>query len=191
MVNKYSTYSEKELIENLHSKWKKNRDGAFTEIYNRYSDIIYRYLFSMVKNQETVYDIFQDVFCNFLEYSKEKPVNNIAGFLKSTARNLFINLQRQNKFKSDIELTDDILIDSSEVINLDYKKDIMNIFDDAVKQLPETRREIFIMRYYMQCDYDEIEQLTGLARSNLRQMIYRAKLDLKDILKPFYEDILN
>lgn len=191
MKHNFDKYDDDKLTEMLQSKWKKNRDGAFTEIYNRYSTDIFIFLSKMLKSEAMINDFYQDTFISFFDYARQNKIINIRAFLRKTARNLAINYFRDkketNKINIDLFEYDEKLVD----YNNHEKLELKEIFDNALDQLAPDRREIFIMKYYMHCDYCEIERVTGKNASVASQLVYKAKNDLRILLKPYYKEIIE
>ena len=54
----------------------------------------------------------------------------------------------------------------------------------ALEKLPERSREILLLRYEREMDYQAISQMLGVSRSDVGVLIFRAKEQLRRILQP-------
>ncbi|HJV91746.1 MAG TPA: RNA polymerase sigma factor [Holophagaceae bacterium] len=54
----------------------------------------------------------------------------------------------------------------------------------ALAQLPESAREILLLRFQQELSYDEIMQVLGLPLGTVQSRLHRAKLALKTLLEP-------
>ena len=55
---------------------------------------------------------------------------------------------------------------------------------DALARLAEPDREVFLLREVAGMAYDEIAPLTGLSPAAVRNRIYRARVQLRELLRP-------
>jgi RNA polymerase sigma-70 factor (ECF subfamily) len=54
----------------------------------------------------------------------------------------------------------------------------------AIEKLDEQRREVLLLREYEQLSYDEIAELLRIPVNTVRSRLFRARMELKDLLVP-------
>ena len=81
-----------------------NDAEAYGQIYDRYIERIYRFIFFKVSNQSDAEDIASETFLKVWQYIKEgQPVKNLNALLYSVARNLIIDYYRLRVKKREYE----------------------------------------------------------------------------------------
>lgn len=185
MAYNFEKYSDTELY-NLLSKNAKESELAFLEIYRRYSGRIYAYCKRFLGNKEDAMDVFQDTFVRFYHSSKEiRQMTNLPAFLLRIAKNLCLNHLRQKRQSLEVE-------DYMSSINIENQNDnneILQIIHNAINQLPEDFREIFILREYQGMSYNEIAQHLNISLSLVKVRLFRAKEKLREILAPIISEL--
>ncbi len=180
-------FSIEELIK-LFNGSKKEKEIAFTYVYNKYSNRLYAYCLRIASSKSDADDIFQETFTSFLNSQKnEFEVTNIASYLIKIARNIELNLKRNKKeFYLNIEEYDDILlIDEKDKYE---KKEEMEIIAKALELLDFHYKEIFVLRQYHNMSYEEIAEITNEKINVLRNRYFKAKEKLKEILDPILNE---
>lgn len=185
MNNKFNKHTDSELIEILRND-KKSSGLAFKELYNRYSPNIHAYCFKIFKEEAMAEDIFQETFMRFYQNVKLNEGNlNVHGYLITIARNLSIN---QKKKDERIVYSDKLDLYESDY-NLDDKKELLNLITMAMELLEFEYKEAFVLREYNGFTYEEIAEVTGATISNAKIRVFRARLKIKETLKPYLKDI--
>lgn len=180
-------YSDQELSKMLSGN-KKQKEKAFTFIYNQYSQRVYAYCLRVVGSKEDANDIFQETFFKFFEAAKKstKDITNLNGFLIRIARNLCLNYKRDKRKQFNPQ---DFESDSNQ-INYE-EKELLDLISSALELLDFDFREAFILRQYQGLPYNEIADIIGVKVSTAKNRCWRAKEKIKDILQPYMKDIEN
>ncbi len=186
-MGKYSAYTDDELVLILKKKWTKNKQEAFSEIYNRYGRDIYAYVKKIMNNSDDANDMFQESMLDFYKFAQEKEVTHIKKLMFRIARNKCLNFIRDCKMESDIDVTD-ILRHQGHDPEFGKNIDMQEMYCKALDSLPEDLKELILMKYYFNYKYNEMEELTEYNMETLKQMIFRANKQLRKFLKPYYKD---
>jgi len=184
MQNELEKLSDNELFKLLS---KKNRESeyAFLEIYRRYSGRIYAYCKRFLGNRDDAMDALQDTFVNFYQAADEpKEMTNLPAYLLRIARNLCLNLVRQNKKTTQLE---DYMYFESKMEEAD-SNELLGLIHTALQQLPADYREAFILREYEGMSYQEIADFLNISLSLVKIRIFRAKEKLREILSPYISE---
>ena len=146
------------------------------EIIEKYSDMVYRMAYSMVKNRFDAEDIHQEVF---MKYLKKKPVfentdHEKAWFLRVTV-NHCKNFWKSAWIQKVIGLEEHEM--SAE------QEDVHDELIDTVKKLPQKYRAVIHLFYYEELSVEEIGKVLGEKPSTVRTRLTRARSKLKELLE--------
>lgn len=184
MFEQYSKYNDLELYEALCKK-KSIAEGAFAELYSRYSQRIYAYCLRVTGTPEDARDIFQEAFLKFFHSGQTSMhVDNVPGFLLTITRNLCINYKRNKKISLNIEDYNVVTNDSGY-----EQKELLQIVSKALECLDFEYREAFILRQYQGLSYQEISDVVGDSVPAIKNRVWRAKEKIKKILEPYLQDL--
>lgn len=146
-------------------------------------------------------DILQDVFYELLEaYRLTKPVEHVTAWLFRVARNRIIDLFRRKKPGSLAEpagraeedgplVLEDLLPSADAGPEAAYARGlILDALDDALEELPEGQRDVFIAHELEGRSFKEISAETGLSVNTLLSRKHYAVLHLRRRLRNIYDD---
>ncbi|TAL68716.1 MAG: RNA polymerase sigma factor [Bacteroidetes bacterium] len=186
MGKTFGKYSDIELYRALRDK-KPMAEAAFSELYSRYAQRVFAYCLRVMGNHEDSQDIFQETFMKFYNNAQTlDEVDNIPGLLLTIARNLCLNFKRDKKVAYNI---DDYQVSSVET---DYeKKELLELISMALELLDFEYREAFVLRQYQGLSYKEIAKLSGDSISAIKNRVWRAKEQIREILSPYLKEMSN
>ncbi len=165
----YKDKSDEQLI----SLYVDGNNEAFDSLLERHKDRVFTYIYHAVKNEELADDIFQDTFVKAIMTIKQgRYVENghFPAWITRIAHNLIIDYFRQTKAEN-LQSTDDEdanILNRKELSDCTIEDSIITtqIHDDVrrlVKALPESQREVLVMRYYKNMSFKEIADTTGVS----------------------------
>ena len=147
------------------------------EIYDKYSNAVYRMAFAYCKNKADAEDIMQEVFIKrfsidivFDEETKEK-----SWLLKVTV-NKCRDMFRSLRYK--YSLTSIPLEEASLVYETPEESEVYR----AVMSLPQKYRTVIHLFYYEEYSIKEISAITGSSETAVQTQLFRARKKLKEIL---------
>lgn len=187
-MSKFSKYTDEKLVSMLH-KDKSIAEKAFQEIYNRYSTLVHAYCFRVFNDSQQAEDVFQETFLKFYEnVNVNSKVTNVPGFLITIARNICLNLKRDNPIMVSL---DNIHFPFSVDNQTNYEnKELLDLIKYALELLDFEYREAFVLREYDGLPYTEIAEITGTTLTNAKSRVFRAKQKIKDILQPYLKEFI-
>jgi len=160
----------------------------YSEIYRKYIDKIYRFIFLKVNSQEIAEDLTSEVFIKGWEaFKKEKNQNiknikNFPAFLYQIARNVIVDYYREkNKINplsiegNNVSVADRENIEKKAILN----SDLENV-KIALANIKEEYREVIIWYYLDELSIKEIAQLLGKSEGAVRVQISRALKVLRE-----------
>ncbi|MAT38392.1 MAG: hypothetical protein CL946_02175 [Ectothiorhodospiraceae bacterium] len=176
--------SDAELYDRLRED-KKAAESAFAELYSRHSQRIYAYCRTVFGDQDQAEDIFQETFTRFYESAqKKREMTNVPAYLLMIARNLCLNTKRDTKTTVEYDDFHQVVEDMSP-----EKREMLQLIEMAMELLPDELREPFFLREYDDRPYAEIGELLGTTAVAIRIRVYRARKRIREILKPYLQEI--
>lgn len=172
----------------------KGNDIAFDVLMKRYESKVYSYIYYAVKNQELAEDLFQDVFVKVvvrLRNGQYQETGKFNAWIMRVAHNLVIDHFRKatdDKVISNDEGEQDLFNDPSLAVNENreqemIKEQMINDIKELIAKLPESQRQVLLMRYYEDMSFKEIAQQTNCSINTALGRMRYALLNLKKMSK--------
>lgn len=174
----------KEEINEIAKLFSKGDVDAFNFLYKLYSKKVYRFCLRMLENIDVAKDAFQETFVRIYEYRASYNGQNFECWLYTTARNTCINHIRRRKST--------ISIDNIEVAFLPKRHldiGIKEHIEEKLNHLPIALKEAFILRDMEDLTYEQIASILQIDLSLVKVRVHRARLKLKELLKPLLKEI--
>jgi len=176
-----------------------------SEIINNYSKRLQGFIRKRVQNSEDAEDILQEVFYQLADADRLlKPIDQIAAWLFTVARNRITDLYRKKKTESMPEIfteTDDegifselrdLMFDNGSTPEDDYLRSLVWIeLDKALDELPEEQRLVFELTELKGLSFKEISEQTGVTVNTLISRKRYAVLILRERLQLIYDELIN
>lgn len=167
--------SDQEILQQF--KNPQTREKAFTVLMNKYQEKIYWHIRRMVINHDDADDVCQNVFVKVwqnLEGFKENSA--LYTWLYRIATNESLTFIAQKKRRDAIPLeTEDY--DLGEKLKSDeyFEGDEMQIkLQQAIATLPDKQKAVFLMRYYDEMKYEDMEQIMETSVGALKASYHHA-----------------
>jgi RNA polymerase sigma factor (sigma-70 family) len=173
-------------------------DAAFRSERKRLFDFIRR----RVRTETDAEDILADVFYQMVaSYSVTEPIEKITSWLLTVARNKIIDWYRKRKpdsFRQRVDESvlplnlEDILFDPGQNPDVLYTRSLVwTELADALEDLPDEQRDVFIMHELEGKSFKEIAEITGEPVNTLLSRKRYAILYLREALQELYDDFNN
>ena len=173
----------------------------------REKDRLLGFIRNRVSTLEEAEDILQDVFYQFISGFKEiQSLDRVTSWLYSVARNKIIDRYRREAarprpidFEASAGLDEGAPLTLHEILpDLDHSPESMLIREaiweeitDALGELPNDQREIFILNEIEEKSFREIAERTGVSINTLLSRKRYALIALRKRLQSFYDEILS
>jgi len=168
---------------------KREREEAFCEIYERYWEKLYRYVFNRTSSSDVAFEITQDVFVSLWNRRQEVVFHSsLSGYLFASVRYGIIRYIRSSRLRDDY-FRDFTLYISSHRDN--SNEDQMNLhqleeaIEASVRELPERCREIFRMSRYQNMSIKEIAGKLEISHKTVENQLSAALNHLRKSLGEF------
>ncbi|WP_316748818.1 sigma-70 family RNA polymerase sigma factor [Pedobacter gandavensis] len=178
-------------VNSLPSLWLRIKDGEEQALFTLYKTLyspLYNYGFLVCKERETVEDAINQIFLEIWDSrSNLKPVSNVKSYLFTYIRRK-INKEKiieSKKVLPVLAFYEQSIVDCIEELQLEEEMK-QRIFK-AIDKLSVRQKELIMLRYYENLNYDEIAERTGMATQTAYNNMHQALRFLKDDLKvPVY-----
>ena len=150
----------------------------FEEVYNRYSQDVYKFCLSLCGSHATADDITSDTFLKAIKTSDTfEGKCSVKVWLCQIAKNTYYDYLR--KHSKITEITAEIPSESSFELELLNKVEALRIHK-LLHRLEDPYKEIFSLRVFSELSYSEIAEVFGKSESWARVTFHRAKLKIRE-----------
>ena len=178
----------------LVQKARENDQEALTEIYKISSPAVYKTIWVLIKDEDTVYDILQDTYVKaFTRLNQLQNPDKLIPWLKMIANNLAKDWLKKSKpvFFTDIyggeeledipfeESIEDVRSELNPEMAMDQqeaKRLVMEILD----HLPEDQRVVIGMFYYEEMSVKDIAQTLGVSENTVKSRLSYGRKKIKE-----------
>ena len=179
--------------EQLVAAYAKGQNEAFDVLMHRHKDRLFSFIYQLVKDRDLADDIFQETFVKAIITIKQGRYNDLGKFsawIGRIARNLAIDSFRQDKAENSLssdnteydilnrrDLAENTIEDT--LIDLQVEDDVRRL----IEELPESQKEVLVMRYYKDLSFKEIAESTGVSINTALGRMRYAILNLRRMAK--------
>ncbi len=153
------------------------------EIYEKYKNAIFLYLYRSTLNQHIAEDLTQDTFLKaFQSLSSFRGESSLKTWLFKIARNTYINFSK--KKQTSMELQSDRIDQHLTQQHDQFKRlDDKNAIELTLLKLPENYRTYIILRDVNDLTYEEVAAITNETIGQVKVGLYRARKKFKELYK--------
>lgn len=184
---------EKFTDEQLVAAYASGDNEAFDTLLMRHKSRLFTYIVQMVRDRNLTDDIFQETFVKAITTIRQGRYNDLGKFsawITRIARNLAIDSFRAEKSEATVS-TDDANFDilnrrelseetvEDAMIDLQIERDVRRLVDE----LPESQREVLMMRFYRNLSFKEIAELTGVSINTALGRMRYAVLNMRRLAR--------
>ena len=155
------------------------------ELYTYYHKRIFGFALSYLKSEEDAYDIVQEVFINLWNNRHAlKKESRIEPLIFTATKNAVISLFRKKATERKyLEYLGNTVISNNigaqEMTDFGF---LENLYEDLISQLPEKRKEIFILSRKEGLNNKDIAQRLGISEKTVENQLTKALAFLKEKL---------
>ena len=157
---------------------------AFGQLYERYIDRIFNYVYYRTGNLHDAEDLTARVFQRAMNHIHNYTDRGVpfSAWLYRIAHNLVANWHRDNNRRKEITLDDAIIskhngdLPESELMSLEEREKLFSL----LKCLPDDRQQLIILKFVEQMSNAEIGQVMGKTEGAVKSLYHRTLLALRD-----------
>ncbi len=161
--------------------------NIFSNIVDHYKDKVYNLAFRICGNHEEAEEIAQDSFLKaYRSLGGFKMKSSFATWLYRIVYNTSISYIRIKKIKFlaiedfPADATDFIGYSNEEEAEMEYRNTLINF---ALQKISEEERGLISLYYYEEMNTGEMAEVTGLSKSNIKVILFRARRKMLEIIK--------
>ncbi len=147
----------------------------FSIIYDKYVDLIYKFIYLKTTNKEVSEDLTQEVFfsvINKISTFQIKEGSSFKAWIYKIAYNKTIDFYKKNREILDIKDYLDYWDNIDFWKNIDNKDKLKEIFQ-SLQNYKKEHREVFLLRIWNDLNYSEIAEITWLKKDNCKKIVSR------------------
>jgi len=185
MTKSLSSQSDEELLTEI----AKQDHYAFSELVRRYSGKLYSMAYRILNNNNDAEDIVQEAFLKLWNNPTIwdcRYNNRFSTFFYRVVTNQCIDHKRRNSYRQHEELNDKHIstVSPDKIIEAKSKSELINRY---INELPERQQLALNLCYYENLSSTEAAEIMGLSPKGIQSLVLRAKENLRNKLKLYYE----
>ncbi len=156
------------------------RKEAFGELYDRYIEKIYRFVYYKTQHKETAEDIVSDVFMKAVAKLDDfdASAGTFQAWIYRIARNAVIDHYRGRKQDQNIEDIWDLAATGDIERDTDMKNRLAQV-EKYLSTLKPEQRDIIMLRIWQDLPYQEIAAILGKSEASCKMAFSRGIKDLR------------
>ena len=156
------------------------------EIYSKYGNIVYKYVFCLTGNEDTTEEIVQETFFTAVKnINKFRGECKISTWLCQISKYIWYRKIKKEKSKKEISLESlqsTLIVDDSLEDDICKKENRIQLFK-KLQELDEETRNVMYLRIFGNFEYSEIAEIMNKTSNWARVVFFRGKQKLKEELK--------
>ncbi|HXB92309.1 MAG TPA: sigma-70 family RNA polymerase sigma factor [Puia sp.] len=173
-----------------------------TSVISQFGQRLLGFIRRRVGNEADAEDILQDVWYQLTTTVDTGPIEQVGSWLFTVARNKITDRYRRKKPESlegllgpeedgEPDLSSILLDDSKNPESLHLRNLFWKALEEALQELPEEQRAVFVWNELGDLSFKEIAEMTGENVNTLLSRKRYAVLYLRERLMSLYDEIIN
>jgi len=168
---------EKELIQQV----LQGKADAFTPLVDAYKDHVFNLVVRMVRQGALAEELCQDVFIKaYQQLAQFKQQARFSTWLFRIAYNTAVSALRKRQINTH-SINENLTYIEDE--NREEKERLLLLLQRTMEQLPAEEAALITLCYNEDKSIEEIAQITGLSRANVKVKLHRTRLKLKTMME--------
>lgn len=199
LVSKAARGSDEELM----ARYKEGDARAFEQLLQRHERPVFRFIFRMVKHRELANDLLQETFLRVVKNaSRYSHKAKFTTWLYTIARNQCIDALRKashrrhpsldQPYRGDPEgrtLMEKLPGRGEDGFDRTDAHEVRGRIEDALAQLSEEQREVFVMREFQRLKFKDIAVVVGVSENTIKSRMRYALENLRLALADYATDM--
>ena len=153
----------------------------YNKCVRHFSDGLFRFVLSSIRNRELAEDIVQESFVKVWEQRDQIPEEKAKPYLFTTAYHTMLDQIKKKDYAAFVSEEAALSVDNQQQTS-NYP-DVQEVLHKALATLPQVQASVILLRDYEGYSYDEIGNILGLTESQVKVYIFRGRTALKNYLK--------
>ncbi len=170
------------LVNKLVRELQQGSEEAFSELYMLYEKSLLNHLYKMLGNHEEAEEVFHETMLNMIKkidsYTERTDLkNSFKAWLFRMATNKAIDKIRTHKKHIQFDVVESISIED-EIIHYDLNEKLSSL----IMHLPRIQRTFLNLKVKEDLSHLEIATICGCSLNSVKQGLFRARKNLKDLM---------
>ena len=155
----------------------------FEKVYEQHFRSVYRYVFSLCRNETTAEDVTSETFLKAIKaIDRFKGDCSVKVWLCQIAKNTYFSLLKKSKGETFLDTETEIESDTPDFTEKLLDKASAFEIHRCLRDLEEPYKEVFSLRTFGELSFAEIAELFSKTENWARVTYHRSKLKLKEAL---------
>jgi len=168
-----------------------SRDGrALEEVDKKYGDLIYYIASNFLALREDREECVNDVYLALWNAIPPTEPKSLSAFISETTRHQAMKKSRANnawKRGGQVKVVNEELLsmldDGTDLADQFEAKRAGKLISDSLQKLKRSDKKIFVLRYWIGLEINQITELTGYGESRIKMSLLRTRKKLAEELK--------
>jgi RNA polymerase sigma-70 factor (ECF subfamily) len=172
-------------LSSLISRSQRGDERAMEEIYNRYKrplfNLAYRYTFDRVTAEDLLQDIFIKIFTHMKDVQKDETF--VAWMYRIAVNTCYSFLRRRQSRGGQMIALSEVEGKREEAVYDDHEDSVAAPLDQALRELPERLRAVFLLHDVQGYKHSEIGRMLGVSVGTSKSHLFKARMRIREWLK--------
>lgn len=167
----------------LLKRLKRGNEDAFRRIYLKYHKQLYRVALKTLRSKTLSEDAVQDIFVKLWNHKKKlRKSGSLKGFLLTALKNHVLNMvsTHKRKLKKHVEVLYEQKQTKKVHQNIYDLSKYREIYQEAIKQLPKKRKEVFRLRIKEGLTNQEVADYLEISIHTVKSQYYQASKFIRE-----------
>lgn len=181
----YKSNTDEELIALL----QQGRDRAFDELYNRYRDVLVRFVYQRMRSIDVAEEIVQEVFTTIWERRKTIVIQKkFSSYMYTSVRYVTLDYIKAHAITDEYvqEVVEASGPKSNSTEDYIYHEELQDAINKTTELLPKKAKEVFILSRFKNYSNKEIAVELNISTETVKYHIAYALKFMRVSLKGFY-----
>ncbi len=156
---------------------------VFTDIFESHAEAVRNFIYYKCGDRDQAEDVMQEAFIKLWHNCKKVIFEKAKGFLCTVANNLFLNQVARQKVRLEYSK---IPRSNKNVESPDFvmeEKEFLDKLQNAIAELPEGQREVFLLNRIDKKTYNEIAEMLDISVKAVEKRMHNALKKMRVIIK--------
>ncbi len=162
-------------------------EDVYNTIYREQFEKVRNFVYYKCGDLDEAEDIAQESFIRLWRNCAEVLFNKVAGFVFTVANRLFLDQTRSKKVALKFEKAQLPQQDRQDPYFELRTDEFRTQIEEAIADLPEGQREVFLLNRIDKYTYKEIAEMLGVSQTAVEKRMTKALIKLRDRIQEFKE----
>lgn len=185
IIDRLNQNMNQQELNQVIAQCQKHGKQAFTQLIESYKDYVFRLAYRILLNTDEANDVLQDTFLKvWLNIGGYKSSYKFTTWLYQIVNNICIDKLRKQELQRKYEAT--VPKDAIDQTN-DTFNELIDLATQMASELPTQQRICFVLRDLEELEMNEVADITGLNRNQVKSNLYYARKQVREKLKQVYK----